>query len=332
MIIKSNMKRNLLTCLFFSCIATCALAQQQSPERYFDDVFTLIRRGYYRANDIDFRKLRAEAREMIRDAVTTADTYPAIDHVITGLEDKHCHFYPPSTRYGPENDTTPAPRQRQIPFTTAFRDGNTAVIALLSYSEPDARLRREVADSLYAFLCGLRKKNVSRLVIDLRKMEGGSNAPFLCGLGALTGEDLLFTYVDNRDNRYSYRFLHGTLWRETKKARFRELSIWAYREGTIPPLRIAVITGPYTASTGEIITLMLKGLPHCRSFGTATYGLPTGVAIYTLADGARIALATTVPEDRNGHRYTGPISPDEPLPADADEASIFKHIHAYFQP
>ncbi len=336
MIIKHNMKRSLLACLFFQCIAPCAFAQKQSrpqsPQRYFEDAFTLIRRGYYRARDIDFRKLGAEAREMIRDASTTADTYSAIGHVIAALDDKHCHFYPPSSSaFRAAKDTAPAPAGRPMPFTTAFRNGNTAVISLLSYSEPDATRRRKVADSLYAFLSGLREKKATGLIIDLRKMEGGSNAPFLCGLGALTGRDLLFTYVDNRNNKYAYRFLNGTLWRETKRARFRELSIRAYREGNIPPLRIAVITGPYTASTGEIIAIMFKGLPHCRSFGAATYGLPTGVSVYGLADGARIALANTVPRDRDGHRYTGPVIPDEPIPAESADENIFLRIHTWFQ-
>jgi C-terminal processing protease CtpA/Prc len=74
--------------------------------------------------------------------------------------------------------------------------------------------------------------------------------------------------------------------------------------------RIAVLTGPRTASSGEVVATAFRGLTHAKSFGLNTAGLSTANANFTLSDGSMIFLATSVYADRLENTYGGKLTPD----------------------
>jgi C-terminal processing protease CtpA/Prc len=73
----------------------------------------------------------------------------------------------------------------------------------------------------------------------------------------------------------------------------------------------AVLLGPSTASSAEVLAVALRGRPATRSFGTPTRGLIAGNRTFTLADGASLVLTVAATTDRAGHVYAEPIVPDE---------------------
>ncbi len=83
--------------------------------------------------------------------------------------------------------------------------------------------------------------------------------------------------------------------------------------------KLAVLTGPQTASSGEVVTVAFRGRPNSRSFGAPTYGVSTGNANYSLRDGAQIFLCSSVYADRNKVAYGGKISPDVVVEAGEDD-------------
>lgn len=64
-----------------------------------------------------------------------------------------------------------------------------------------------------------------------------------------------------------------------------------------------------TASAAEGVVVAFAGRARTRSFGAATYGVPTGNVTYPLPDGFVLAITTSVATDRTGHSYDGPITP-----------------------
>jgi carboxyl-terminal processing protease len=61
------------------------------------------------------------------------------------------------------------------------------------------------------------------------------------------------------------------------------------------------------------VLVSFLGRPATRTFGAATAGIPTGVRSIRMVDGALLAVAGSVLEDRLGRSYDGPIEPDEPV-------------------
>jgi len=89
----------------------------------------------------------------------------------------------------------------------------------------------------------------------------------------------------------------------------------AVPDGASDPL-IVVLTGTFTASSGEMPLIASAGHPSTRTFGEATTGVPTRNTEITLRDGAALLLTTALTEDRRGRLHDGPISPDQRVDID----------------
>jgi C-terminal processing protease CtpA/Prc len=76
-------------------------------------------------------------------------------------------------------------------------------------------------------------------------------------------------------------------------------------------LPVAVLQGPATASSAEVLVVALRGRAKTRSFGAPTRGLSAGNRIFPLPDGASLVLTVAATSDLAGRVYAGPIAPDE---------------------
>jgi hypothetical protein len=81
--------------------------------------------------------------------------------------------------------------------------------------------------------------------------------------------------------------------------------------------RIAILLGPRTMSSGEMVAIALAGRSNSRTFGAATAGYTTGNAVHKLSDGALLILTETRVADRAGIPVLGPIIPDESVGLEA---------------
>ena len=95
------------------------------------------------------------------------------------------------------------------------------------------------------------------------------------------------------------------------------------------PGRIAVLTGPGTASSGEMVAIAFRGQANARSFGQPSAGINTGNTPFPLRHGGLLVLATSTSLDRNGHRYAGPIKPDESHPLKAGSSGARERAAAW---
>src|SRR6185503_3702797 len=83
----------------------------------------------------------------------------------------------------------------------------------------------------------------------------------------------------------------------------------AYRPAVASP--VAVLLGPGTASSAEVLAVAFAGRPATRSFGAPTRGLSAGNRIFDLSDGAALVLTVAATGDRDGRVLLGPVVPDE---------------------
>ncbi|MBL0330990.1 MAG: hypothetical protein IPP64_16645 [Bacteroidetes bacterium] len=75
-------------------------------------------------------------------------------------------------------------------------------------------------------------------------------------------------------------------------------------------LPIAVLTGPATASSGEIVTIAFREKENSKSFGQKTFGLSTANGTYTLSDGSALILTDAIDADRKKNIFGKEITPD----------------------
>jgi C-terminal processing protease CtpA/Prc len=76
------------------------------------------------------------------------------------------------------------------------------------------------------------------------------------------------------------------------------------------PQPLAVLIGPQTASSAEVLAVALGSRAGTRSFGAPTRGLSAGNRTFPLADGASLVLTVAATSDAAGRVFTGPLTPD----------------------
>jgi C-terminal processing protease CtpA/Prc len=143
-------------------------------------------------------------------------------------------------------------------------------------------------------------------IVDLRQNGGGNLWPMLAGVGALLGNGAVGASVYPDGRRVSVWYRDGQAgFGDYVQLRVNDV----YRPPRLPA--VAVLTGPGTGSSAEVLALAFRGRPGARSFGAPTAGVSTGTRTFALADGAALILAVAATSDRLGRVYSGPLDPDE---------------------
>ncbi|ACT93470.1 S41 family peptidase [Dyadobacter fermentans] len=275
---------------------------------YFEQAFAFIQNNAYFHKHLDFAKVKQQALAKMQHAQSAADTHDAIRFVLEQLDDRHSFLQPARPAGAPSGSIS---ARSVMPFEVSV-EGNYGIIKLKSYNSTDAANAHRIADSLYNCLLDFDKKHTKGTIIDLREMEGGTYIPFVTGLAPMIDAEQLIGFVDRKGKKgRTVRYQNGIYYQQgRKKARLGYLT--RYERPNAADRPIAVLTGQYTASSGEMILLSLKGLPRTRTFGAPTYGVPTGKANFFLPDSSMISLTNTACFDRQKQIHSGAIQPDVP--------------------
>jgi C-terminal processing protease CtpA/Prc len=213
-------------------------------------LITLPGEGFCRYS-FDFDQLYKESLEKMKNAQTYKDTYDAICYLLASLKDNHSFFMEPP-KNGESIITQLSNKPGTIPFTASVIEGQYGLLVLKSYNSADGEEQHRIADSIYAALNSLQQQQVKGLIIDFTKMEGGTTLPFLSDFSPLIDKDMLIGYKDNKGHRAQIiRYKNGIIYKDGRK-RSRLCYLTDYAPFTLSRQPIAIITGKYTASAGEM--------------------------------------------------------------------------------
>jgi C-terminal processing protease CtpA/Prc len=151
-------------------------------------------------------------------------------------------------------------------------------------------------------------------IVDLRLTAGGNYSPMVTAVGALLGNGRFAGWQSVSGSQTWLSYEHGTISDDDTTVSSYLLAGAGDPIEPAPP--VAVLTGPQTASSGEVAALAFVGRPDTRFFGERTAGLTTPIQGFYLFNGALIGLAVAAMTDRNGTTYLEGITPDEPVSID----------------
>jgi len=276
--------------------------------RYLDAALALMREHSLRRADVDWGTLRAQALEHARGATTAAETQVAVRFAVRELGDRHSYLQSAAATRTLAT-TAVANARTGLPLTPPHArplGENLAYVNVPGFAGGTPEQQVEFAETLKNAIQANDHARVCGWVVDLRQNTGGNLWPMLAGLGPLLGEGELAAslYPDGR---------HVGVWHRDGQAGFGDFAQLRVRS----PYRLhaqvpaAVLLGPATASSAEILAVALRGRPATRSFGAPTRGLTAGNRIFQLADGATLVLTVAATSDSAGRVYAGPIEPDQ---------------------
>lgn len=280
-----------------------------SLSTYLDEALDIMQKNALNRDSVDWPALREKTKKTAAEASSYSDCYPAIKVAIQQLNDHHSFLMPASDSKKWSDDD----KSEEIALASGeILDNGIAYISMPGLMSGNEHTLEAYANQLQQLIKNLDQRKVSGWVLDLRYNNGGNCWPMLAGIGPLLGGKICGYFLAKGEPPTPWKYENGASY--SGDALATKISREPYITRKKMP-KVAVLTGPGTASSGEVVVVAFRNRPNCRSFGEATAGLSTGNANFTLRDGAQIFLANCVYADRLMNRYGSRITPDEVITA-----------------
>lgn len=291
--------RLLLVCCYLFTSLTLAAVERGSS---LDVTLRLAKQHGYYAARVDWPQIETEAQRLL----TSRGEPAAIRFVLEALGDRHSSYIPPT---GETPDTVKNSTQKSEKLLSETRTpvAGIPVIRILAWSGTSQQamvaarsLREQLNSALSVPRCGI--------ILDFSNNRGGNMWPTLVGLSPLLTEGLLGSFksaqgetrlIENRQHNIFYRGESHNL-----NSAIAEQPKYSAR-------RIAIIVGPFSASSGEIVPILLQGQQNVRVFGQPTAGMATANTSFALPNSGRVNITTALTVDRHGKIFETRLVPDE---------------------
>lgn len=278
--------------------------------RYLDDALALMREHSLHGSSVDWAKLRTAAVAHLGAARTAADAHLAVRFALRELGDRHSYLQAPHVVRALETAAVGNALTRQPARAPQGRrlSAGQVLLTVPGFAGGNHQQQVDFANSIQKILQTHDLEGACGWVVDLRDNRGGNLWPMLVGLGPLLpeGELAASVYPDGRRTPVRYRDGQGAF------GDYVQLRVAdPYRPRAAPA--VALLLGPGTASSAEVLAVAFHGRPQTRSFGAPTAGVSAGNRIFSLSDGASLVLTVAATSDRFGRVYADSIAPDEIL-------------------
>lgn len=295
--------------LTFTALPRVKGGMSSYAKAYFKEFFSAISPIALDREQVDWKALQKQARRIAAGAQQPADLYSMMMYTLRRIN-KHSFMYAPATAAGFNGEALADDAiNPDLVYTSGHRiDDQISYLSMPGMGSGHQPTLVAFADSMQALIANLDSEATNGWVLDLRNNGGGNCWPMLAGIGPLLGEGICGYFMD-RDggNAESWSYRAGSSF-EGENAR-TTVSRPAY-ELKGKDVRVAVLTGPQTASSGEVTAIAFRGKANTRSFGAPTAGYSTTNTNINMSDGAMLLLTISIYGDRHKTAYGETVQPD----------------------
>ena len=271
-------KRSLVIIFFVFCSKTVLSQVPDSVKGYLDSALYLMQSQSLSGKNLDWQKIKDSVYLIAKDAKNYKEAFPAMAYAFRQLKDFHgmvanqdtFYRYPPPIEFekvlsaGIKKEFLKGPR-----IVTHFFKGSVAYLRIPTMNVTTQEAMDGRANKLRDSLCMLLARNPKGIIIDLRMNSGGNSAPMVSGISPLFQITMLGYGVDREGNLLgAVRLQDGVLTDENGRKSVSIKNTCSVNKA-IP---IAVLIGPSTVSSGEILTAYLEQQSNVKTFGEPTPG------------------------------------------------------------
>jgi hypothetical protein len=289
--------------------------------QYLDQAMERVRREFLSADRLKLEELDSA----LRLAATGAQDMREMDGPMKELSRKLTEAelaagmmphgrYQTKAEYALAANPVPAAQTRQSKreadpplFDTKLLDKRVGYIRLGSFLELNFAAGQRYARALRDAMVSLHQQGARQWILDLRDHGGGTLFPAIAALRPLLGQGAVGYFVDASGKQHG-AWLWGDPGLPIEMAgpyvTNQDPTFDGEREAT------AILLGPVTASSGEMLAIAFHGRPNTRSFGTPTAGYTTAVSGSPDRYGNFFGITSKYAADRNGQRIFPKVVPD----------------------
>lgn len=255
-------------------------------------------------DDIDTAQLMKNWKRLSSCSTSMEGVQEGLKFILPSI-DNHSFFMPASKVNKWQN--TSSDSKANIVYSKGHHLGDHyAYIWMPHFSSGDSISNIQFANHIQQLIDSLDHPSIKGWILDLRDNQGGNCWPMLAGIGPLLGEGICgYFKKEEYYDKWIYR-AGGSYYNEDIITQINIPPYLPYIKN--PPM--AVLIGPRTSSSGEVIAVAFKNRPKTRLFGLPTSGYSTGNASHLLSDGSMLFLAQSVYTDRDKNAYRDGLTPD----------------------
>ena len=297
-------------------------AASADPRGYFEQALALLRQLHINSGTADWDGIAGRGRARLATATQLSDAHDAIRDVIATLGERHSFLRPPPSggaAAAPAGIPPAASPPTALPETRVL-DGRFGVVRLPGFLGSPEQAERYTA-ALRAGLTGIDAAGACGWIVDLRGNTGGNMWPMLNGLDPLLGPGPFGAF--RTPTGQLTHWVRGPATIAPQPALADRAPSFALSSADAP---VAVLLGPGTASSGEMVAIAFAGRDGARSFGADSAGFSTANVAIPLSDGATLVITTSFARDRTGHEYAGSLVPDERVAESEAEAAAVRWL------
>ena len=287
------------------------MTAQDSIKVFYGELFSALKTGYLYKKSIDWKAVESETKQNLTRYSSFKNSLGEIKILFDQIGATHCGVYDQQNKYAAT--TKPISKEdyseqwgkkygTKPGFEAKVLNGKYGYIlmpAMLFFDTSPENIHK-IAQPLYDQIADIEAKHeIEGWIIDLRFNTGGNSTPMLLSLYDFLGDHEIWGSL-NLHKKTENRF-------KLKKGKYTDYSKTVHyinpSGALLDTTKIALITGMFTASSGEVIALAFKGRPSTIFIGESTYGATTGNIFWPLPFGMTMALTTSYDSDRNGNYY-----------------------------
>jgi carboxyl-terminal processing protease len=314
------MKLRLLACLLllpFLSFAQQPLTGADSARKLIDTALSYAKKNSIYSSKVNWKVLTDSVKARSENANSVIEAMRAVSLMYQMLGDFHGMALYKGKTYKWNTSRVKADKEIYKELFARFKKGKAMVetrmlekgygyIVIPGNNPTRAGETHTIAAQIQDSLAKLDPAKLKGIVIDLRLNTGGNMWPMILGVGNLVSKGKLgtFIYPDASKNE-SWLVRDTSIYSDTNKV----VSVRAFCKVN-PKIKIAVLTSPYTASSGEATAITFKGQKNARIIGDTTAGYTTANESFGFY-GVEFIMAQAAEADRNGNIYYENVPPDQ---------------------
>lgn len=308
--------KKLLTILFVFSLSILSFAQKQASAKdsiklFYDELFSVLKKGYLHKNSVDWKSVEAETNQNLAQYGSFKKSLSEIKPLFDMIGANHCGIYYQNTKYAgtgkviPKDAVSEEWRKKYATkptFEARMLNNQYAYILMpgMTIMDTSASNISKIAQPMYDQIAVLKTKYQPQgWIIDLRFNPGGNSMPMLLALYDFLGDNDIWGKLNLNKKQESLVKLNKGKYIDGSKI----IPFITPNGELLDKAKVALITGIYTASSGEVTALAFKSRPNTIFIGEKTYGATTTNIQADLPFGTTMALTIGYDSDRNGIFY-----------------------------
>ncbi|QNK64394.1 S41 family peptidase [Pedobacter sp. PAMC26386] len=279
-------------------------------------------RSLYR-DKVNWKTVEDSVRATAANATSIKDALPAVQLLYKLLGDHHGFITYKKKTYGWKDGNKPLDKMAHPALVKKIREGYKLTPKRLEKGYayllvPDnnpthngdiGKIAKQIRDSLALF----NPRGLKGIIIDLRLNPGGAMWPMIGGLSALFEPGKLGAFIFPASQKQEEWGIKKNITNSIVYDDTDTVCNVQSRGKNLHDLKVVVLIGPYTCSSGEALAISFKGRKNTWFIGENTGGYTTANDSFQFNSKIGFFLATSVEADRNGQIYLDNVKPDEEI-------------------